>query len=234
MMKIIGYIRVSTAKQAQEGLSLEAQKARIVQYARDNSMEIVRIECDAGLSAKSILARPGLSRALDQLQNGAADGILVLKLDRLTRSVVDLGHLIEKYFKKYNLISINEQIDTTSAAGRLILNILVTVSQWEREMCGERTREVFEALRASGLPAGPTPFGWERFRTDQSGRDSIQPSQAEKASIECMASLRLGGMSYRDIAAYLQTNGHKPKRGDTWHASAVRKVLLRHENTVVR
>ena len=86
---------------------------------------------DAGESAKS-LDRPGLQRALGMLKAGEAEALLVVKLDRLTRSVVDLGTLVERYFApgKAALLSVGEQIDTRSAAARLVLNVLASVSQW--------------------------------------------------------------------------------------------------------
>ena len=134
---------------------------------------------------------------------------------------MDLGMLIERYFQKYSLISLQEQINTTSAAGRLILNILTSVSSWEREMAGERTREVFESLRARGIPAGPTPLGYSR----DSG--ALLPDSDERAAIRRMVTLRESGSSLRDIATMLQLDGYKPKRGDKWNHSSIRKVLGR-------
>ena len=94
---------------------------------------------------------PGLQRALALLKTGPVEALLVVKLDRLTRSVVDLGQLIETYFApgKAALMSVAEQIDTHSAAGRLVLNILASVSQWERETIAERTRIDFTILQVA-------------------------------------------------------------------------------------
>jgi site-specific DNA recombinase len=114
----------------------------------------VEVVVDAGISAKS-LERPGLARALRMLENGEASGILVTKLDRLTRSVKDLGHLIERYFgARFALLSVTDSIDTRSAGGRLVLNVLASVSQWERELASERTSEALQHLKAQGRKLG--------------------------------------------------------------------------------
>ena len=138
--RTIAYLRVSTDKQADRGVSLDAQRSKAKAYAELYDLELVEVIVDAGESAKS-LDRPGLQRALAMLKKGEAEALLVVKLDRLTRSVVDLGSLVDRYFApgKAALLSVGEQIDTRSAAGRLVLNVLASVSQWEREAIGERT-----------------------------------------------------------------------------------------------
>jgi len=96
------------------------------------------------------------------LKAGEAEALLVVKLDRLTRSVVDLGSLVERYFApgKAALLSVGEQIDTRSAAGRLVLNVLASVSQWEREAIGERTATVMQHKARQGeYTGGQAPYG---------------------------------------------------------------------------
>ncbi|GAC1430248.1 MAG: hypothetical protein NVSMB62_27670 [Acidobacteriaceae bacterium] len=127
-------------------------------------MDLCEVIVDAGESAKS-LDRPGLQRALGMLKRGEAAALLVVKLDRLTRSVVDLGRLVEQYFApgRAALLSVSEQIDTRSAAGRLVLNVLASVSQWEREAIGERTAVAMQHKVAQGeYTGGQTPYGRAR------------------------------------------------------------------------
>ena len=133
-VRTVAYVRVSTDKQVEHGLSLDAQQAKLTTYATLYDLDLVAIEVDAGVSAKT-LQRPALQRALGTLKAGQAEALLVVKLDRLTRSVRDLGVLVETYFLagKWSLMSVSEQIDTRTAAGRMVLNILAAVSQWERE-----------------------------------------------------------------------------------------------------
>jgi len=142
-MRVVCYCRVSTADQADGGISLEAQVAKMQAYAALYDLTIVEVVTDAGESAKS-LNRPGLQAALGMLKAGKADGLLIVKLDRLTRSIADWQDLIDAYFGERGgkqLLSVNDSIDTRTAAGRLVLNVLITVAQWERETIGERTKE---------------------------------------------------------------------------------------------
>ena len=137
--RTIAYVRVSTDKQADRGVSLDAQQAKAKAYAELYDLDIVEVVIDAGVSAKT-LDRPGLERALGMLKAGKADALLVVKLDRLTRSVRDLGHLLERYFApgKAALLSVGEQIDTRSAGGRLVLNVLASAppSRCDQASCG--------------------------------------------------------------------------------------------------
>lgn len=160
--RAIAYIRVSTEQQATDGNSLAAQKEKLARYAEFHGVEIVAWEADAGVSASS-LDRPGLQAALRRLDAFEANAILVVKLDRLTRSVRDLCDLVDSYFASgtHTLMSVSEQIDTSSAGGRMVLNMLMTVAQWEREAVAERTRAVMEHMKASGLfTGGFPPFGF--------------------------------------------------------------------------
>ena len=117
-MKIVAYCRVSTIEQAEYGISLEAQAAKLAAYAQLFELEVVETITDAGESAKS-LNRPGLKRALAMLRRGEADGLAVTKLDRLTRSIGDWQTLIREHFSERagkQLISLSDSIDTAAPA----------------------------------------------------------------------------------------------------------------------
>jgi site-specific DNA recombinase len=226
--RVVGYVRVSTEHQADGGVSLEAQRAKLAAYALAMDLELVAIEEDAGLSAKT-LARPALQRALAMLDAGTAEGLLVAKLDRLTRSVRDLGDLVERYFSsRYSLLSVADSIDTRSAAGRLVLNVLASVAQWEREATGERTRDALAHLKASGVQLGGEALGWERGdETDANGRRIVRHVEADAATIERACALRAEGLTLRGIAERLTAEGRRTKRGGKWAAETVRRVLER-------
>ena len=148
--RVIGDIRVSTQAQADDGVSLDAQRTKLSAYAVALDLDLVEIIVDAGVSAKS-RNRDGVQRALGMLDSGQADGLLITKLDRWTRSVKDLGELVESYFAdRFALLSVNDSIDTRTAGGRLVLNVLASVSQWEREATAERTREALAHIAADG------------------------------------------------------------------------------------
>src|SRR5438093_2599659 len=159
-MKTIGYVRVSTEKQADFGVSLEAQTAKIRAMAVVQGAELVDVLIDAGESAKS-LHRPGMARLLALVDARAIDTVIIAKLDRLTRSVADLAELLKRFERRgVSLVSVADSLDTRSAAGRLVLDIMVSVSQWEREAIGERTRDAMRHKRANGERVGNIAYGY--------------------------------------------------------------------------
>ena len=206
-MKVIAYCRVSTEEQACHGVSLAAQEAKLRAYADLYGHELVEVIVDAGHSAKT-LARPGLQRALLALKAGQADGVLVLKLDRLTRSVRDLGFLLEEYFQTSALLSVQEQCDTSSAAGRLILNVLMSVAQWERESTSERTKTALAHLRAQGAKLGA-------------------PALSCPKTLARARELRANGLSFRQVADQLTAEGFVTLKGGRWHPSTVLRIVGR-------
>jgi len=215
----VGYTRVSTEKQADGGVSLEVQENALRSYAGLYNLVIVALEVDAGASAKT-LDRPGLKRALARLKRGDATALLIHKLDRLTRSVKDLGWLIEKYFRvDYFLLSVTEQIDTRSAGGTLVLNVLMSVSQWEREIIGERTSSAMQLKIEKGEWTGGTvPYGWRKC-----GKIIVE-HDGEQRVIGRIRLLRKQNYSLRRIADELNNLGVKPRRGQ-WSAMQVKRML---------
>lgn len=229
--KIVGYCRVSTEDQATEGVSLAAQKEKLTSYSKLYELDLIEIYVDAGLSAKT-LERPQLQEALEDLRKGRAIGLLVIKLDRLTRSVRDLGLLIEEFFNdgKRALLSVSEQIDTRTASGRLMLNVLSSVSQWEREVIAERTKDALAHLKANGVRLGSTGLGWVRTEdVDGEGRRVVEEVPAELRLVEKIVRLRKAGSSLRDIADALEQEGWPTKRGGKWQAQTIAAVLAKAE-----
>jgi len=222
-MKLVAYSRVSTEEQAKDGLSLVAQRARFEAYATAFNHELVAVIEDAGISAKS-LKRPGLQRALRMLRKREVDGLLIAKLDRLSRSLIGWATLIEKFFNEKSgrhLLSVSDSIDTSSASGRLVLNVLMCVAQWEREAIAERTSEALQHKKRSGARLGAVPMGFQR-RGDTFVEDPLEQSVLARAR-----ELAAGGAKLGAIAAALATEGHQTKRGGKWHITTVRKLLTR-------
>lgn len=219
MKKVIGYIRVSTDEQASGGHSLPAQRAKLEQYAALYEVELVAIVEDAGASAKTI-NRPGLTAVLAALDAGEAEGVLVAKLDRLTRSVKDLGTLLEGYFaNKFALLSVTDQIDTSTAAGRLVLNVLTSVAQWEREAIGERTSAALQHKIANGEHVGAPALG----HRVEGGR--LVRNDSETVTLQRIAELRKEGLTFRAIATTLTAEGHQTKRGANWDPKTIQRYV---------
>jgi site-specific DNA recombinase len=218
MTKAIGYIRVSTDKQAEQGVSLEAQKAKIEAYATLYDLQMVDYVVETG-SAKD-LHREGLQEALQALSSGRADALVIVKLDRLTRSVVDLGRLVDDYFKVHALLSVSEQIDTRSAAGRLVLNVLASVSQWEREAIGERTKQAMQHLKNQGqYTGGHVPYGYKLVAGE------LVEHEGEQAVLGTIRKYRAKGMPLRSIAQVLANKGYQSRAGKPFHFQAVARMV---------
>jgi len=221
LMKTIGYARVSTDRQADRGVSLDAQAEKIRAMAVVHSSELLDIIVDGGESAKS-LNRPGMARLLALVDAGEVQVVIIAKLDRLTRSVKDLCTLLEQFSKRgVTLISVAESLDTGSAAGRLVLNIMTAVSQWEREAIGERTRDAMSHKRSQGQRVGNIAYGC------QLAGDGVhlEANPAEQAVLSEIRQLRSQGATLRGIAAALNHRAYRTRRGTQWRLESVARIL---------
>jgi DNA invertase Pin-like site-specific DNA recombinase len=206
--RYIAYERVSTEEQAASGLGLEAQRQALDRAFEYEGWELAERIRDEGQSA-STLDRPGLRRALELIAAGGADGIAVAKLDRLTRSIVDFGELLEWLNEAgASLAALDFRLDTSTPTGAMVAQILIVVAEWERRTNAERTRNALAAKRARGEPVG---------------RASVvdDPELAER-----IQALRGSGLSLHEIARRLSEEGVQTVRGGTrWRASSVQSAL---------
>ena len=233
--KIVGYVRVSTTKQRDEGISLEAQQSKIKMYAKMYDLDLVAIEIDVA-SGKDMSKRPALKRSLAMLDSNEADGMLIMKLDRLTRRVKDVCFMVEEYFQDKILISVNDQIDTQTPTGILMLNILTTFAQWERQVLSARTCEAMGFLKEQGVKLGGLPFGYsyavrddEGNELDDHGRRKIVENPSEQVTINRMVGLRKDKLSLQAIADKLTEDGHTTKNGGQWRSCTISKIIKRAE-----
>jgi site-specific DNA recombinase len=221
-VRAVGYVRVSSEDQAREGVSLAAQAERIAAYAAAKGWALVAVVRDEGLSAKD-LNRTGLQNLLDALPRRQRDfeAVVVTKLDRLTRSVRDLGTLMDTFKRaKVAFVSIGEDVNTGSAAGELFFNLVASVSQWERRAIGERTVAAMAHLRAKGRRTSRfAPFGY-RLEGDR-----VVPDAREQEVLKLMRSLRSDGLSLREISRALAERGHLARSGAPFSSEVVRTSL---------
>lgn len=211
----VAYTRVSTMEQAEGGHSLAAQDRRLQALAIANERTIVKTYVDGGVSAAS-LRRPQLQALLDDVRAGKIAAVYVAKLDRLTRSLRDLLDLV-KTFEKHNvvLVSASETVDTGTAAGRMMLSLLGTFAEFERERIGERTRETLGDRRRQGKAyCRRDPFGYRREGTD------LIPIPHELAVRDEAQQMFRDGASLRGIGAMLAQ-----RTGRQWAAQTVKDML---------
>ena len=220
-MRVFGYVRVSTKEQAESGLGLEAQVEKIKTYCKLYDLELVDMFIDDGYSGKS-LERPALQELIRRLENGEAEGVVIAKLDRLTRSVADMGVLLERVFKDKELFSVSENVSTRTPSGRLVLNVLISVAQWERETIVERTKDALRAKKSRGeKTGGDVPFGYDEID------GKLIPNEKEQRIIELIKRLRSKGYGLKRIARFLNENGFRTKKGKAFTHIQVKRILSR-------
>jgi DNA invertase Pin-like site-specific DNA recombinase len=209
----IAYVRVSTAHQADHGASLETQRAALYSEAERRGWDI-EIVADEGLSAKN-MNRPGLIAALERLDAGEADFLMAVRLDRVSRSVVDFAGLMARSDRKgWGIVLVTQNMDTSTPTGRLTANIVASTAQFERELISERVSENITHLKAVGV----TKDG----RKVRFGRLPVLPEQvvtAIRADFD-------GGMSMNAIAKSLnERNVPTAHGGKAWYAATVKRII---------
>lgn len=205
-VRSIGYVRVSTAEQAQSGLGLADQEARLEAEAAMRGWTM-RLIVDDGYSAKS-LKRPGIGKALDLLAAGKADALIVSKLDRLSRSVLDFTALMERSRKEgWALVALDLGVDTSTPAGEMVATVMASFAQYERRLIGQRTKDALAQLKTRGVRLGGPVLLSEEVRTR-------------------IADERKAGRSLAAIADQLTAEGVPTAKGGVrWYPSTVRAVL---------
>lgn len=217
-MKAAAYIRVSTSRQADHGYSLDAQTMKVRAMAMLKGYAVAEIVADDE-SGKN-LNRPGVQRILEMVRQRAVDAVIVMKLDRFTRSVKDLADIMELFnSRNVALLSVTEMVDTRTANGELSLNIATSVSQWERRAIGERTQLALDYKRSQGQRLGNTPFGF------QADGKYLKVNPAEQVIVVRINALRDCGASCQEIADILNAEGQSTRRGSAWRREYVYSVL---------
>ena len=221
MTKAIGYIRVSTEMQVNEGVSLDAQSAKIRAYCELNDLELIEIICDAGKSAKTT-NRDGLQKCLAAIASGEANAIVVYKLDRLSRKVLDTLNLISEIESHgASLHSISEKLDTSSALGKFFVNMTAALAQLERDQISERVAMAMAHKKDEGQHCGAAPFGFEMVDKE------LQRVESQHNAIAIITEMRANGAALRTIADRLNSEGIPTQRGGNWQASTINNILKR-------
>lgn len=221
MKQAIGYVRVSTEQQVNEGVSLEAQKAKIAAWCLSHDYELVQVFVDAGISGKKMENRPELLKARAAVKKGMA--LVAYSLSRLARSTKDLIHISEEVAKKNgDLVSLSEQIDTTTAAGKMMFQMLAVLSEFERNLTAERTKGALQHKKSTNQKyTNQTPYGFQAIE----GR-LVQVKQEAKVVAEIQAA-RSGGNTLQSIANSLNGRGIPTKTGKIWQPATIHLLLKR-------
>ena len=224
MQKVFGYCRVSSSQQVEDGVSLEAQRAKIEAYCLVNGLEVAGLFVDAGLSGKRADNRPELQKALAAATKDK--GILVVySLSRLARSTKDTIVIGEALAKAgADLVSVSEKIDTTSAAGKMVFQMLAVLAEFERNQISERTKMALQYKKSEGKRIGQIPFG----STLSEDGETLVPNVREQNVIELMLLFRQSGLSFSKIAGILNKKQIPTKEANgQWASSTVLRIVGR-------
>lgn len=155
-MKVVGYLRVSTEEQGESRLGLEAQRHVIAEAAQSRAWEVEWIE-DAGFSGAT-LKRPGMQRVLDLLERRLVEAVVVAKMDRLSRSVIDFARFLKRADQMgWGVILLDLNVDTTSPTGRFMATVMSAIAEWERDTIAARTKAALAAKKREGVKLGRPP-----------------------------------------------------------------------------
>lgn len=228
MEKAIAYVRVSSEEQSREGVSLDAQEARVRAYAVMRGLELVEIFREEGVSAKTPLKkRPEGSKVVELLAKKKATHVIAVKLDRLFRNTADALSQSEQWDRAKCALHVIDMggtaIDTASAMGRMFFTMAAAFAEMERNLTSERTKSALGHKKAAAKAyCHHTPFGYDRVG------ESLVECSGEMETVKRIRAMRGTGHSYQQIANVLMHEGVPTKRGGTWHPITVQKVLRVH------
>lgn len=222
--KAVAYIRVSTNEQAKQGVSLEAQEARIKAYCELMGLELVYLAREEGVSAsKPLSKRPEGAKILQIIKKESIGHVIALKLDRLFRSTVDALNQTKEWDKQgiaLHLLDMGGQsIDTSTAIGRLFLTMTAGFAEMERSLISERTAAALTHKKDTRQAYTHTPYGFDRIG------DELVANKDEQHVIKMMVQWRQQGWSFRAIVKQLNEDQIPTKLGKNWHAPSVRYII---------
>jgi DNA invertase Pin-like site-specific DNA recombinase len=224
------YVRVSSDLQGAHGASLEAQESACRELARREDMRVVRVVRDVQTATDDALDRPRLQEALDLLDDGRAQAMIVWHVDRFSRNLRDAVGLVEDWFAAGSgrrLLSVTMEIDTGTPAGRLQLHIMLSVAQYEAEQTRARTRAAAAYFRKRGWYwGGEPPFGWRVGGDADDGRHvRLVEDKDEQRTIDLARRLRARGLSLRAVSLELGRRGARSRTGGAFSAVQVSRMV---------
>lgn len=205
--RVVGYVRVSTAEQADSGAGLAAQEASIRDYCQRNGLTLAALHTDTG-SGKSLDHRPALAGALDDLDAGRVAALVVAKVDRLSRSLADFANLMARAERnRWALVALDLGVDMRTPSGEMLAAVVAATAQYERRLIGQRTRDALATRRAAGVTLG-------------------RPRQLDPHVADRIRTRRRDGLTLAAIAAELNDEGTLTPTGRQWSPALVRKITM--------
>lgn len=210
--RVVGYARLSRAyEDGLPGIGLESQRIKITDEIGRRGFHLVSMQSDIA-SGGSTDKRPGLAACIQLLEQRAAGTIMVAKIDRLSRSIVDFANLLATAKKKgWNVIALDLGVDLLTPHGQFLATVMASVAELERHMIGQRTKEALAVKKAQGIRLG-RPF-------------------ADPAARKRIKQLRADGRTYREICETLTAEGFQtPRKAKSWHIGSVARIATRPDD----
>ena len=225
--RAVGYIRVSTAEQKEEGYSLLGQRKNIELFAEKQGYELIDVYADEGISGKNIIKRPGVQSMLEDAKSGKFDVLIIWKLTRLGRSMKDVMNIAEiLYSNNVELHSISESFDITTSTGKMMLGLLANFAEFERSQISENVKMAMKSLVKNNkrFPGGRM-LGYRSDR-DENGMKILTIEPKEAQVVQMIFSKYLEGNGYRAIANVMNKMGYKTVKGNTFSTIAIKDILM--------
>jgi len=209
--KALLYARVSTSMQVNEGVSLDVQERQLITAAEFHGFDSWELVREEGRSGKSITGRPALTAALKALEQKEADALIVTRIDRLARSTTDFLDIVDRANKGgWRLIMLDLNLDTSTYQGRFVVTVMSALAEMERGIIAARQKDVHKDRRDRGVVWG-VDMG-PKNKTPLEVKDRI-------------LSLRIKGLSYREIADALNKDEIPTQNGRKWHPTTVKNIV---------
>lgn len=219
-LQAVIYARVSTEEQATEGYSIKAQKDLLIKYAENNNLTIIADYIDEGKSGKSIAGRPQMLRLLEDAKQKKFDAVIVYKLDRLARKTRDSLEIVETLGSQgVQLISLSENIDTTTPHGKMFYTVLSSLAEMERDQIVGRVKMGMTQRAKEGKWNGGQCFGY-----DVKNKKLVQNVDETKVVREIF-DYADQGFGYKKIVGILNRKGYITKRGNVFSIGTLKGIL---------
>ena len=228
--KVAIYCRVSTTEQAEEGYSIDEQNIKIREYCEREGHEIYNLYEDRGISGKNITNRPGIKQLLQDATENKFDLVIVWKLNRISRKLLDILNIVE-LLNKHNIAfrSLTENFETETPSGKLQLNIMGAIGEFERETIAENVKMGLLARAKEGRWNGGVVLGYDLVELNNEGKKRkntvLKINEKEANTVRRIFELYSQGHGYKAVVNIINKEGHKTKRNGEFAVSTVKEIL---------
>ena len=228
--KVAIYCRVSTTEQAEEGYSIDEQNIKIREYCEREGHEIYNLYEDRGISGKNITNRPGIKQLLQDATENKFDLVIVWKLNRISRKLLDILNIVE-LLNKHNIAfrSLTENFETETPSGKLQLNIMGAIGEFERETIAENVKMGLLARAKEGRWNGGVVLGYDLVELNNEGKKRkntvLKINEKEANTVRRIFELYSQGHGYKAVVNRVNKEGHKTKRNGEFAVSTVKEIL---------